>query len=72
MDSTPHAGGICESCWEYSGFAKADAAVRSRPGEVGVTMMSLDGHSSLVPLHQSFKKNAVAWLTPIATIDDDS
>ncbi|MEU4345669.1 hypothetical protein AB0H00_31205 [Nocardia sp. NPDC023852] len=34
---------------------------------VGVTMMSLDDHSALVPVHQSFKDNAVTWLSVIET-----
>ncbi|MFF2555202.1 GFA family protein [Nocardia sp. NPDC058058] len=36
---------------------------------VGVTMMSLDDHSALVPERQSFRPNAVSWL-PIVGAQD--
>ncbi|WP_419150655.1 GFA family protein [Nocardia vinacea] len=35
---------------------------------VGVTMKSLDDHSSLVPVHQSFKHHAVRWLPVIESV----
>ncbi|MBH0780423.1 GFA family protein [Nocardia sp. NEAU-351] len=58
------ARGFCSICGSTVA-AKGDA-----PESVGVTMMSLDDHSDLTPLHQSFADNAVAWLPPIETVDD--
>ncbi|WP_281005612.1 hypothetical protein [Nocardia vinacea] len=34
-------------------------------GLVGVTLVSLDDHSGLIPERQSFKDNAVPWLAPL-------
>lgn len=41
------------------------AAIDNGDDKMGVTMMSLDDHSGLVPEHQSFKDNAVPWLPVI-------
>ncbi|MGW4329087.1 GFA family protein [Nocardia sp. NPDC004573] len=54
--------GFCPEC------GSTVAAVDEGSNDIGVTMMALDDHSALVPVHQSFKDNAVGWLPVIATI----
>jgi hypothetical protein len=36
---------------------------------MGITMMALDDHSALTPVHQGSKDNAVPWLPVIETTD---
>ncbi|MFD4406592.1 GFA family protein [Nocardia sp. NPDC058499] len=55
--------GFCPKCGS-SVASKGDA-----PGTVGVTITSLDDSAGLVPVHQSFKNNAVPWLPVIETVD---
>lgn len=56
--------GFCPVCGSTVA-SRGDAA-----GGVGVTMISLDDHSDLVPVHQSFSADAVPWLAPIESTDD--
>ena len=51
--------GFCPVCGS-SVASKGDEA-----GLVGVTLVSLDDHSGLIPERQSFKDNAVPWLVPL-------
>ncbi|WTZ55065.1 GFA family protein [Nocardia sp. NBC_01388] len=55
--------GFCPSC------GSTMASKGDEEGLVGVTMMSLDDHTSLVPERQSFRPNAVPWL-PIVGAQD--
>lgn len=58
--------GFCPVC------GSTVASRGDEPGEVGVTMMSLDDAGDLVPVHQSFQAHAVSWMPPIATLDGGS
>ncbi|MGW5383958.1 GFA family protein [Nocardia sp. NPDC003963] len=51
--------GFCSTCGSTLA-SKGDVE-----GEVGVTIMSLDNHTALIPEHQSFTADAVPWLPPI-------
>ncbi|WP_327102036.1 GFA family protein [Nocardia vinacea] len=55
------ARGFCGNC------GSTIAALDVGGTAIGVTMMSLDDHSDLVPVHQSSKETAVAWMPAIET-----
>ena len=56
--------GFCDEC------GSTIAAIDEDGTAMGVTIMSLDGPTGLVPEHQSFKDNAVSWLPVIGTGSD--
>ncbi|WP_024799703.1 GFA family protein [Nocardia sp. BMG51109] len=56
--------GFCPTCGSTVAALDDDAEM------MGVTLMSLDDHTSLVPEHQSFKDHAVRWLPVLATTDE--
>ncbi|MFE7798678.1 GFA family protein [Nocardia sp. NPDC057440] len=55
--------GFCPAC------GSTVAAIDDDGDLMGVTMMSLDDHTALRPVHQSFKHNAVVWLPVVETIE---
>ncbi|WP_280491925.1 GFA family protein [Nocardia asiatica] len=57
--------GFCSTCGSLV------AALDEDGDAMGITMMALDDHSGLTPVHQSCKDNAVKWLPVIETIDTD-
>ncbi|WP_405177063.1 GFA family protein [Nocardia sp. NBC_01377] len=54
--------GFCPDC------GSTVAAIDDGSADIGVTMMSLDDHTALTPVHQSFKDNAVPWLPVVETV----
>jgi hypothetical protein len=54
--------GFCPTC------GSTVAAIDDGSDDIGIAMMALDDHSALVPVHQSFKPNAVSWLPVIETV----
>ncbi|MGW4325978.1 GFA family protein [Nocardia sp. NPDC004573] len=58
--------GFCPNCGSLV------AAIDEGGDAMGITMMALDDHSALTPVHQSCKDNAVPWLPVIETVDAGS
>lgn len=48
--------GFCPTC------GSTIAALDDGSDDIGITMMALDDHSDITPVHQSFKHTAVRWL----------
>ncbi|MRH92415.1 GFA family protein [Nocardia sp. SYP-A9097] len=57
--------GFCPDC---GSLLAARDSVGEFKDQMGVTMMALDDHAGLVPVHQSCKENAVSWLAVIDTV----
>ncbi|MCP2319342.1 hypothetical protein APR12_004709 [Nocardia amikacinitolerans] len=60
------ARGFCPTCGSLV------AAIDYGGTAMGITMMALDDHSALTPVHQSCKDNAVLWLPVIESVDAGS
>jgi len=55
--------GFCPTCGTFV------AALDENGTTMGITMMAIDDHSTLVPVHQGRKDNAVPWLQTLETTD---
>ena len=58
--------GFCPTCGSLV------AALDEGSDVMGITMMALDDHSALTPVHQSCKETAVPWLPVVETVASDA